>query len=45
MLQEITRDQKLKVAVLSKSHNSSVDAGNLIWWRTWTSSWWASVYF
>ncbi len=45
MLQEITRDQKQKVAAPTMSNGTSVDAGNLNWWRTWTSSWWASVYF
>ncbi|AXY01381.1 Trp operon leader peptide [Vibrio alfacsensis] len=41
MLQEFNQDQKAKVSVrLNKT--SSAD---LAWWRTWTSSWWANVYF
>ncbi|NOI13182.1 Trp operon leader peptide [Vibrio hepatarius] len=41
MLQEINQNQKVKVAACSASQ-SSID---LSWWRTWTSSWWANVYF
>lgn len=41
MLQEFNQNQEAKVAVrLNKM--KSVD---LAWWRTWTSSWWANVYF
>ncbi len=41
MLQEINQNQKAKVAVCMQS-NASAD---LAWWRTWTSCWWANVYF
>ncbi|MGY0613728.1 Trp operon leader peptide [Vibrio sp. FJH11] len=41
MLQETTQNQKAKVAVCLRKTNSS----NVAWWRTWTSSWWANVYF
>ncbi|HCG9861054.1 TPA: Trp operon leader peptide [Vibrio parahaemolyticus] len=43
MLQEFNQNQKAKVAVcLNKNKTNSAD---LAWWRTWTSSWWANVYF
>ncbi|WP_282176560.1 Trp operon leader peptide [Vibrio nereis] len=41
MLQEINHNQKAKVAVCPMSTTAS----DLSWWRTWTSSWWANVYF
>ncbi|TKF24163.1 Trp operon leader peptide [Vibrio genomosp. F6] len=36
MLQEFNQNHKDKL---------SVNAADLSWWRTWTSSWWANVYF
>ncbi|MFB9133901.1 Trp operon leader peptide [Vibrio sp. AK197] len=36
MLQEFNHNQK------AKPLNSSSE---LNWWRTWTQSWWATVYF
>ena len=39
MLQEF--NHKDKVLELSSVEASS----ELNWWRTWTSSWWANVYF
>ncbi|WP_390502436.1 Trp operon leader peptide [Vibrio harveyi] len=41
MLQEFNQNQEAKVAARLNKMNS-VD---LAWWRTWTSSWWANVYF
>ncbi|MGP8307640.1 Trp operon leader peptide [Vibrio sp. YIC-376] len=41
MLQELTQNQKAKVTVCLSKTNSL----NVAWWRTWTSSWWANVYF
>ncbi|ENO3962350.1 TPA: Trp operon leader peptide [Vibrio vulnificus] len=41
MLQEFNHNQKAKLA----RHNENVNAAELAWWRTWTSSWWANVYF
>ncbi|PMH01881.1 Trp operon leader peptide [Vibrio lentus] len=41
MLQEFNQNHKDKVLELSAVEASS----ELNWWRTWTSSWWANVYF
>ncbi|KAB0464696.1 MULTISPECIES: trp operon leader peptide [Vibrio] len=41
MLQEFNQYHKDKVLELSSAEASS----ELNWWRTWTSSWWANVYF
>ncbi|GAK84330.1 MULTISPECIES: Trp operon leader peptide [Vibrio] len=41
MLQEFNQKQKTKVALTSPEREMS----ELAWWRTWTSSWWANVYF
>ncbi|EGQ8501650.1 Trp operon leader peptide [Vibrio parahaemolyticus] len=38
MLQEFNQNQKAKVA-------NKTNSADLAWWRTWTSSWWANVYF
>ncbi|WP_260258657.1 Trp operon leader peptide [Vibrio intestinalis] len=41
MLQEFNQQQNVKLDLnCSKQQNS-----DLVWWRTWTSSWWANVYF
>ncbi|WP_159652077.1 Trp operon leader peptide [Vibrio atypicus] len=45
MLQEISNNQKVKVETPMPRSSSADLACNLEWWRTWTSSWWASVYF
>ncbi|EGA70341.1 hypothetical protein VISI1226_22265 [Vibrio sinaloensis DSM 21326] len=45
MLQENTYNQKSNLASMQSGREEAVVAGNLNWWRTWTSSWWASVYF
>ncbi|MEZ8542825.1 Trp operon leader peptide [Vibrio splendidus] len=43
MLQEFNQNHKDKDKVLELS---SVEASSeLNWWRTWTNSWWANVYF
>ncbi|GMM88604.1 Trp operon leader peptide [Vibrio fortis] len=41
MLQEFNQHHKDKVLELSSVEASS----ELNWWRTWTGSWWANVYF
>ncbi|EHA1125420.1 Trp operon leader peptide [Vibrio navarrensis] len=41
MLQELNQKQKAKLAV----HDEKSNAAELAWWRIWTSSWWANVYF
>ncbi|WP_261882931.1 Trp operon leader peptide [Vibrio pelagius] len=41
MLQEFNQYHKDKVLELSSVEASS----ELNWWRTWTGSWWANVYF
>ncbi|MCZ4293594.1 MULTISPECIES: Trp operon leader peptide [Vibrio] len=41
MLQDIQQKQKAKVT----AHSINNRAADLAWWRTWTSSWWANVYF
>ncbi|WP_162046154.1 Trp operon leader peptide [Vibrio taketomensis] len=41
MLQESNPKQKTNVALTSPKRDTSEQA----WWRTWTSSWWANVYF
>ncbi|MGF1910911.1 Trp operon leader peptide [Vibrio kasasachensis] len=41
MLQEFNQKQKAKVTLISSEQKMS----ELTWWRTWTSSWWANVYF
>ncbi|WFB47038.1 Trp operon leader peptide [Vibrio coralliilyticus] len=41
MLQEINQNQKANLAANSLRDSSA----DLAWWRTWTSSWWANVYF
>ncbi|MDP2489249.1 Trp operon leader peptide [Vibrio splendidus] len=41
MLQEFNQNHKDKVLELSSVEASS----ELNWWCTWTSSWWANVYF
>ncbi|MEL7290687.1 MAG: Trp operon leader peptide [Pseudomonadota bacterium] len=41
MLQDINQVHKVKVV----AHDANHAAANLAWWRTWTSSWWANVYF
>ncbi|GAA5644363.1 MULTISPECIES: trp operon leader peptide [Vibrio] len=39
MLQEFNQNQNDKVSVDAQA------SAELNWWRTWTSSWWANVYF
>ncbi|WP_394247220.1 Trp operon leader peptide [Vibrio profundi] len=41
MLQEFNQNHNDKVSVLS----SIEERTELRWWRTWSSSWWANVYF
>ncbi|MDC5852980.1 Trp operon leader peptide [Vibrio europaeus] len=41
MLQDINQNHKAKVAAGTMNNSSAA----LAWWRTWTSSWWANVYF
>ncbi|WP_098415955.1 Trp operon leader peptide [Vibrio sp. ES.051] len=41
MLQEFNQNQKAKVTICLDKTSSS----ELAWWRIWTSSWWANVYF
>lgn len=41
MLQDINQLHKEKVAA---NPNQRIEA-DLAWWRTWTSCWWANVYF
>ncbi|EGU34205.1 Trp operon leader peptide [Vibrio scophthalmi] len=41
MLQEFNQKQKTKVTL----HSPKREQAELSWWRTWNSSWWASVYF
>ncbi|NOH80538.1 Trp operon leader peptide [Vibrio sp. RE86] len=41
MLQDIQAKQKAKVSINTSSSHTT----ELAWWRTWTSSWWANVYF
>ncbi|MGR5070342.1 Trp operon leader peptide [Vibrio alfacsensis] len=41
MLQEFNHKQKAKVL----EHPNQMNPIDLAWWRTWTSSWWANVYF
>ncbi|NVD06870.1 Trp operon leader peptide [Vibrio sp. JPW-9-11-11] len=41
MLQDINQMHKAKVVGHDLNHATT----DLAWWRTWTSSWWANVYF
>ncbi|KJY84869.1 Trp operon leader peptide [Vibrio galatheae] len=41
MLQDINQNHKAKVV----GGDSNYRSADLAWWRTWTSSWWANVYF
>ncbi|WP_394125706.1 Trp operon leader peptide [Vibrio hepatarius] len=41
MLQDINLKQNAKVNTDTINRSSA----DLAWWRTWTSSWWANVYF
>ncbi|MGD8111054.1 Trp operon leader peptide [Vibrio sp. TRT 21S02] len=36
MLQEFNQQQKAKI---------TAQCAEMSWWRTWSSSWWAHVYF
>ncbi|AUI86386.1 Trp operon leader peptide [Vibrio azureus] len=41
MLQEFALNQNAKIKV----HDNKMNSTHIAWWRVWTSSWRANVYF
>ncbi|PNQ70949.1 trp operon leader peptide [Vibrio sagamiensis] len=41
MLQEFVLNQNAKIKV----HDNTMNSEHIAWWRIWTSSCWADVYF